>query len=440
MKKLLALILALAMCLSLVACGGDKKAEEKPAENKPAATQGTADKAEDKKEEEKKLDAKEIVFGYIGPQTGSSAYLGIGAMNGAQMAIDEINAAGGILGVPVRYETRDDESDPTKSLTYVEELIYNEGMNVQIGQANSACAAATAQLTADEKVLVFHPGSTGVALIDAEKFPTSFRVHASNDSQAGGLVNLALEAGYTEAVIIADTSDLGVTGAASLNNYAKANNLKILDTITFVAGDADLTAVANDIKASGSKCVLSFALGADAIKIITALDRVNYLEEVTMIGYSGTITPSMTELAATMDLSGIFGVQTAEMCILPGEEELHDSLQAIYETMNEEYGHYTADGSGRTFSTSCFLRAYESVYIAKWLIEQTGSIEGDVLAEYLEQHSAEVESKIYVQPYTWSDTNHEGFSPKNIISVTATGKANDGVKYFGDLYYGTAVE
>jgi len=416
MKKLLALILALAMCFSLVACGGEKK------------------------DDKEGLGVDEIVFGWVGPQTGPSAYLGQGQMMGLEIAVEEINEAGGILGVPVRLEMRDDQSDPTKSLTYVEELIYDKGMHVQFGQSNSACAAATASLTNEEGILVFHPVATSNAAVNAEELPYAFRCHASNDVQAAGLINLAKGAGYTKVAIMGDTTDLGVGGMQSLEKYAKEYGVEVVDKITFVANDADLSPVANAIKASGADCVLSYALGADAAKIVTALDRINYLSEVTIIGYTGTMTSTLTELAKDMDVSRVYGVQTAEVCIPAGKEDLSEGGMKLYEKINEEYGPYTLDGSGRTASTGCGMRTYETVYMAKWLIEQTGSLDAEVLAKYMEEHGTEYVSKNNEAGYLYSADNHEGYNPVNIIPVAPTAKANDGVKYHGDIWYAATVK
>lgn len=68
----------------------------------------------------------EVIIGYVGPMTGPSATMGTATKLGAELAIEEINAAGGIMGNTIKFVTRDDEADPTKSKTAVEELIDKE--------------------------------------------------------------------------------------------------------------------------------------------------------------------------------------------------------------------------------------------------------------------------------------------------------------------------
>ncbi len=415
MKKTLALVMTLVLVLALAACG---------------KTAGSTDGA-------MKLGVKEIVVGLVAPQTGASAFMGIAQAKGAQMAIDEINAAGGVCGVPLRLVVRDDESDPTKSLTYTQQVVLNEGAAFMIGQSNSACALACVEFITENKILTLHPMATSTSIIDPELYPYSFRVHCSNDRQAKGMVNLAIEAGYKDAVIMGDTSDLGVTGLASLRKYADEYGLNITDEITFVNGDADLSPVANSIKNTGTKLVLSFAMGADSAKILEALGRVDYLDKTTIIGYSGSISTNVKALAGTLDLSKVYGVVHGDMCLAPNSDEL--TAQALYEKYNDLYGHFTQDGSGRTFDTFGGLRTYEAIMIAAWAIENTGSLSGDDLANYIETHASEYQPHIVPTAFTYSATDHEGWNPQNVYTVTMDSIINDGENYFGDVYRGVSV-
>ena len=91
MKKLVSFALALTLAVGCLAgCGGGSGAKE-----------------------EKKADA--FYIGGIGPTTGAAAIYGTAAKNGAQIAVDEINAAGGINGVKIEYNFQDDQHDVEKS-------------------------------------------------------------------------------------------------------------------------------------------------------------------------------------------------------------------------------------------------------------------------------------------------------------------------------------
>ena len=92
-KLFLSLLLVASMSLSLAACGGTSGSEES----------GGGDSGSD----------DPIVIGTISPNTGSLAAYGTGIITGVELAVEEINAAGGILGRQVEVITTDDQGDPT---------------------------------------------------------------------------------------------------------------------------------------------------------------------------------------------------------------------------------------------------------------------------------------------------------------------------------------
>ncbi|MCQ2478438.1 MAG: ABC transporter substrate-binding protein, partial [Clostridia bacterium] len=117
--KILCLLMALAMvCGSLAGCGNSAKKGY------------TADN-------------KEYVIGVSGPLTGPAAIYGTGVKNGAQLAVDEINEAGGLNGVKFKLEAMDDMHDATKVATNYSALL-EKGMQVSLGCVTSApCAEWT---------------------------------------------------------------------------------------------------------------------------------------------------------------------------------------------------------------------------------------------------------------------------------------------------------
>ena len=95
LKRLTALLLSVMMVLSLAACGGGGDTKDDSASGD--------------------LSGKEIIIGNITPVTGAQAAYGLAITNSIQLAIDEINAAGGILGATVKLSTKDDQGTPAST-------------------------------------------------------------------------------------------------------------------------------------------------------------------------------------------------------------------------------------------------------------------------------------------------------------------------------------
>ena len=385
MKKIIAIILCIAMLATFTACGNKAKNE---------------------------FGVDTIKIGFVGALTGPSATMGQANMQGAQMAIDEINAAGGVNGIKLELVTRDDEADPTKNFTYVEELIYKEGVHMLIGAPNSACAAASMETVTENKIPTFLATATSSAIVDPVKYPYTFRVTGTNDIQAEALVKMAVDGGYESVVVVGDTTALGIDGFASTEKYAEQYGLEVVEYISYTAGDADLSAVANSIKNADADLVLSWMLFGDAAKVIRSLDRVGYMDSCEIIGYTGTYSHEFTALLEGIDMSNISYLNYTPWTIGAGEDRLSGKTAVSYAKFSETYGEYTVDGSGRTSGYGDAIRAYEAVYLYCAMVEKAGSIEGDAVKTALETYGKDYETVGFewVGGYAFTAEDHEGYS------------------------------
>jgi branched-chain amino acid transport system substrate-binding protein len=426
-KRIFALALAMVLLVGITAgCSGSTSSAATPTAGGGSPSPSDSSKID--------LGTDEIKIGFVGALTGASATMGEAIVQGAQLAVDEINAAGGIAGVPLKLVTRDDEADPTKNLTGVEELIYKEDIKLLLASPNSACASASIQTVNDNEVPELINTATSAALTDPEKYPFTFRNTSTNYLQAGSLTQAALDGKYTNVVTIGDTSSLGVDGFAATKEWSQKVGLKVNDYISYVANDSDLTAVAQKIVDDKADAVIAWTLGADAAKIIKALDRLDYLDKVIILGYTGMTIASFQELVGDVDASKLTYLNFTWWTLKADADQLGEAEQAFYEKVNAAYGTYKTDGSGRTTEISAVARAYDSVYFLKWLVEEkTHSIDGTDIKNAIETYCGEYTPMCTESgPYTFSATDHEGFDLKDLTPCSMKTKLiND--KVFGDV-------
>ena len=185
MKKFLALALALVMTLALAACGGGDGQKDG----------GAASGA--------------IKIGGVGPLTGDAAIYGNAAKGGAEIAVEEINALGG-LQFDLHYE--DDANDPEKSVNAYNTL-KDWGMQVFLGSVTSTPGVATAaESNADHKLLMLDEPSMGLAPILVEQiFDIIKELHAA------GTTILLVEQNAQAALSVADRAYVLETGRISLS-------------------------------------------------------------------------------------------------------------------------------------------------------------------------------------------------------------------------------
>ena len=186
--------------------------------------------------------AKEpILIGYLPALTGPSSSTGIGINRGVELAVQEINAAGGIDGRQIELIVRDTQSEPTKAVNGAAELIHAHKVSVVLGPVNSGESLAVVPLLARANTPQIHPCWVD-SLTDPKKYPMCFR-NASTNQQIGAAANR-----YVVDVLkrkkVAVISDTTGYGTASVNAYVpmlKAKNAEIVYQGNIDAANPDLT-------------------------------------------------------------------------------------------------------------------------------------------------------------------------------------------------------
>ena len=171
-----------------------------------------------------------IKIGYLPALTGPSSSTGIGINRGTLLAVDEINAAGGINGRKIELIVRDTQSDPTKAVNAVAELTQRQKVAIIWGPLNSGEALAATPLIARDKVPMLHPCWVD-ELIDVKKYPMSFRIAPTNTQVGAGANYYVVDVLKLKKVaVISDTTGYGT---ASVNTYVpmlKAKGAEVVYT------------------------------------------------------------------------------------------------------------------------------------------------------------------------------------------------------------------
>jgi len=314
MRKKLVISILLSVLLLVTACSNEKEGSSSPKEGNSSPS--------------------EIVIGNIGAMSGTSAVLGKAQSQGVELAVKEINENGGIMGAQVRIATRDDEADPTKSKTFVEELVDKEKANFLIGPTNSTPAAASMAYLQESKVISMLPVATGTNLISKDN-PYAFRITPSNATQAKALVKIAVEKKYKNIALVADTSALGVDGIAVMEETLKEYGVEPTIIATYKSDDPDMTPIAQKIKEANADVALFWTLGADGAKIVRSLERIDYIDKLNILGYTGVAMPNFKELAGP-GANKVSVISMNNWAVASGKTELEPKYWEIYQNIINE--------------------------------------------------------------------------------------------------------
>jgi branched-chain amino acid transport system substrate-binding protein len=202
-----------------------------------------------------------ILIGYLPALTGPSSSTGVGINRGIQLAVQEINAAGGVAGRQLELITRDTQSDPTKAVNGAAELTHAK-VSVVFGPVNSGESLAVVPLLARANTPQIHPCWVDT-LTDPKKYPMCFR-NAPTNQQIGGAANR-----YVVEVLkrkkVAVISDATGYGTASVNAYVpmlKGVGAEVVYQGNVDAANPDLKPELLRMQSAGAEAIMPWSVNA----------------------------------------------------------------------------------------------------------------------------------------------------------------------------------
>ena len=335
MKKFFALMLAMIMVLSLVACGGSKKEEPKKEETTTSES------------------ATAFKLGGTGPLTGGAAIYGNAAKNGAQIAVDEINAMGGIQ-FELKYE--DDQHDAEKAVNAYNAL-KDWGIQISLGSVTSKpCEATSAEAYAD-RIFSLTPSASSTAVTEGKDntFQMCFMDPNQGSASAQYISDKALA---TKVAVIWKNDDVYSKGIRdTFVEKAAELNLAIVSDTTFADGnDTDFSVQLADAQSNGADLVFLPMYYQPASLIFAQAAGMGYAPKWFGVdGMDGILTME------GFDASLAEGVMLLTPFNADAEDEKTQNFVATYqEQFGEIPNQFAAD-------------AYDCVYAYKQALEAAGA-------------------------------------------------------------------
>ena len=214
--KLLCLVMAVVLVLSVASCG------------KPNYTK----------------DNTEYVIGVSGPLTGPAAVYGVAVQQSAQMAIDEINAAGGLNGVTFKFIATDDTHDPTKVSTNYSSML-EQGMQVSLGTVTTGPGLEFTNLSVEDNVFFLTPSASG------DKIPANdngFQMCFADGNQGKVAADYVNSLGLTEIGIFYKSDDAYSTGIYDQFKDGLDSSIKTVETVFTDANATDFSTQISTLK------------------------------------------------------------------------------------------------------------------------------------------------------------------------------------------------
>ena len=328
-KKAASLALASALVVSLAACGSKDG----------GSNSGSSD-------------SDVFMIGGIGPTTGDNAIYGTAVENGIQLAVDEINADGGINGYQIEYQFEDDQSDSEKSVNAYNTL-KDWGMQMLVGTVTSTPCVAVVEESHADNMFQLTPSATTV---EAVQYDNAFRMCFSDPSQGTVSADYIADNNIASKIaIIYDSSDTYSTGIyQSFAAEAEERGLEVVTAQAFTADSStDFSVQIQKAKDSGAELVFLPIYYQEASLILAQADRAGFAPK--WFGVDG--------MDGILNVDGFDGSLAEGLMFLTpftpdAEDEATQSFVAAYE---EEFGdtpiQFAAD-------------AYDCMYVIKAAAEK----------------------------------------------------------------------
>ena len=340
-------------------------------------------------------------IGAIGPLTGAAAAYGNAVVNGAQIAVDEINEAGGINGVQIEYKSEDDELNAEKSVNAYNTL-KDWGMQILVGSTTSACSIAVSENTKNDNMFQLTPSGSAE---DCVKYDNVFRVCFSDPNQGIASAqyisdhNLATKVG-----IIYDNSDVYSSGIyQKFVEESAGKNFEIVSAEAYTQdNNTDFSVQLQKAKDAGADLVFLPIYYSDAALILTQANTMGYAPTFFGVdGMDGILT------VENFDPSLAEGV----MLLTPFAADATDDLTVNFvKKYNEKYGE-----TPNQFAAD----AYDAVYIIKAAIEKSGVTPDkttEEICEALKGAMTQIEATgLTSQKMTWDASGEPNKEPKAVV-------------------------
>ena len=346
-KRFLSLGLAMAMAASLTACGSSSSTTE-------TTTAAAADATTAAAGESTAASGEVFKIGGIGPVTGAAAVYGLAVKNGAQIAVDEINADGGINGYQIEFNFQDDEHDAEKSVNAYNTL-KDWGMQMLMGTVTSAPCVAVADKTMADNMFQITPSGSSV---ECAQNPNVFRVCFSDPDQGAASATYIAENKLADKIaVIYDSSDVYSSGIYERFASEAANHgLDIVAAEAFTAdSNKDFSTQLQKAKDAGADLVFLPIYYTEASLILNQANTMGYAPK--FFGCDGMDGILQVDNFDTKLAEGL-------MLLTPFAADADDELtQKFVTAYKEKYGEtpiqFAAD-------------AYDAIYAIKAAAEEAG--------------------------------------------------------------------
>lgn len=306
-----------------------------------------------------------IKLGMLTPLSGSSAAIGPNMKNGAQLAVEEINAKGGVDGRKLELTVEDGACDPKTAAAGAAKLV-SAGIDISVGGYCSSATLPTLSRFDKANIPMIIPAANSADLV-AQKLPNVFLINGTGIQQAEAAAAFIKAHGGTAVALMDDNTSYSTDITKRVEQDLEPLSIKVVNHQSVTAGESDYSGAVNAVLNAKADFVYWTGYYQEGGLIIKQLKAAGY--QGTIMVADGSVDPQLIQIAGEQNAQGVFATMTQTPQTIPGGDAWIKSYQ---EKFGSAPGPYSP-------------QAYDAVRVAAEAVGAAGSTDGEAVIKALEQ-------------------------------------------------------
>lgn len=346
--------------------------------------------------------AKSVHIGSILSLTGPAAFLGEDMKAGMELAIEDINASGGILGKEVEWTYYDAESQTGKAINATRRLLFQDKVDILVGGGNmSGIAMAMAPIIERaDRTFISTEGSTQI-ITPLKDRQNTFKSTVNDDQVLNRVFDYFEKKGVKKVALLADNSGFGQSAVEQTKKLSEERDFEILYE-SFNPNDTDLTPQLTRIKSQDVDAVIAWTVAPSGVVFIRQTDQLGFDGIIRVHSY-GFVDQRYMELGgnAVKDLV-LVSVKFPVAQDLPDADPVKNNILKLSARFEQTYGRKPNQYVAQT---------YDAIMLAREAIEQAGGDQKKISEKLTEISEFAGLSGVY----NFSKEQHSGLSTSDIV-------------------------
>lgn len=321
-----------------------------------------------------------IIIGLDADLSAGAARGGNAILRGAEIAVDKINAAGGVLGRQLQLAIKDHRGNPARGVDNIEDLLEIDNLVAVVGGGQTPVALAELEIFHKNKMIFLVPWAAGTPIVDNGYDPNFvFRVSVRDEFAGSFLIKAALDRGFNHPGLLLWRTGWGRSNEKAMSDAMNALGIEIAKIEWLNSSEPDLTPKLASLADEGADVIMLVSSAADAVTVVKNMAEMAEEDRLPIISHWSLAGGDFFELASAY-------LKSVDLTFLQTFSFINPPFPDRAETLRQAYcaRYGPCETITDLHSPVGIAHSYDLVHLLAKAIEQAGSIDPVLVRDQLE--------------------------------------------------------